>query len=479
MKVTAAQHVSAMLTSRQSPKGHAGYQTLYYTRELLTPDEVSVMERLAQYSSARDSRPKWQSYRLSARRHVVTRIVPIREPDDRGRGGRYFTHSLICDTPGGPQFDACLPGLLRPQTFLSSLGEVLASGGMKTGSAPAVTLDVGGEPGAAGRGLLRDWAGEHLNRLYMLMSDPRGLTECGQHVVLVGSDEQIVEALKVAFLLAPEIALKFCSFDTNPAGGASPPTGAFWGRGSASAGGASHVIDAARRQVSLSESSPLRANGFSPERLSAPLRKGVVARLNRPSEEMLRCLVRRQYAAFIGEPVYQTLLHETKLVSTTADLELISPFGQAHGGLGLLLAIASGDDARRLRALADMDAPSYKERVKQLSARPDFEPLQAFSPVFMPTWFQLFRGAYRLNDLKAAIAGVDAHGSEGDREYVQDIHEHLDADERQELRLWLKASGLRLGRLQAALDRPARARGAGRRGRLNSFWQRILHPFGR
>jgi hypothetical protein len=74
---------------------------------------------------------------------------------------------------------------------------------------------------------------------------------------------------------------------------------------------------------------------------------------------------------------------------------------------------------------------------------------------------------------------VDAHGSEGDREYVQALHEHLDADERQELRLWLKASGLRLGRLQAALDRPARARGAGRSGRQNSFWQRILHPFGR
>lgn len=477
MKVTAAQHVSAMLTSRQSPKGYAGYQTLYYTHELLTPDEVSIIERLVQYSSTRESRPKWQSYRLSAQRHVVTRIVPIREPDDRGRGGRYFTHSLVCDVPGGTQFDACLPSLLRPQTFLSSLGAVLASGGMKTGRAPAVTLDVVGEAGSAGHVRLRDWSGEHLNRLYMLMSDPRGLTECGQYVALVGSDEQIVEALKVAFLLVPETALKFCSFDTNPAGGASPPTGTFWGRGSTSAGGASHMIDAARRQVILPESSPLRANGFSPERLSAPLRKGVIARLNRPSEEMLRRLFRRQYAAFIGESVYQTLLHETSL--TSDDLELLSPFGQAYDGLGLLLAVASGDDARRLRALADMDAPSYKEHVKQLSARPDFEPWQAFSPVFMYTWFQLFQGAYRLNDLKAAIAAVEAHGSEGDREYVQDIHEYLDADERQELRLWLKASGLRLGRLQAALDRPARARGAGRGGRPNSFWQRILHPFGR
>ena len=55
MKITAAQHVSGMLTSKQSPRGQAGYQTLFYTRELLAPGEVRVIERPVQYSSARDS----------------------------------------------------------------------------------------------------------------------------------------------------------------------------------------------------------------------------------------------------------------------------------------------------------------------------------------------------------------------------------------------------------------------------------------
>ena len=46
MKITAAQHVSGMLTSKQSPRGQAGYQTLFYTRELLAPGEVRVIVKI-------------------------------------------------------------------------------------------------------------------------------------------------------------------------------------------------------------------------------------------------------------------------------------------------------------------------------------------------------------------------------------------------------------------------------------------------
>jgi hypothetical protein len=477
MKITAAQHVSAVLTSGQSPSGDSGYQTLYYTRELLAPDEVSVIERLVQYSSARESRPKWQSYRLSARRHVLSRVVPVAERDEAGRGGRYFTHSLVCDVTGGQQFDVALLDLLRQQNFLSSLGDVLAAEGARSGHAPAVTFDVAGE---SGPGRLREWTGEHLNCLYMLMSAPRQLTEGGQHVALSGSEEQILDALKVAFLLAPPAARQFCSFDTNPTGDASPPGGAFWGRGAAATAESSYVIDAARRQVALPDSSTLRANGFSPERVSGPLCEAIRARLGRPSDALLRRLIDGQYAAFIAEPLYRTLLSETALALTPADSELLSPFAPSHRGLCLLLALSSGDDAVRLRTLASLDASSYKEHVRQLSARPGFEPWQAFSPIFMPTWFQLFRGVYRLGDLTAAVTKVTEHGSEQDLVHVEALDEHLEGDERREFGLWLKASPLRLDRLRAALDKPARPRAGGRTGGgPRSFLRRLLHLPGR
>jgi hypothetical protein len=195
---------------------------------------------------------------------------------------------------------------------------------------------------------------------------------------------------------------------------------------------------------------------------------------------MLRCLVERRYETFIGELMYQTLLHETGLPLTTADLELLSPFGRAHDGLGLLLALKSANDAQRLQTLAAMKLPSYKERIMQLKTRHDFKPWQVFSPIFMPTWFDLFRGAYSMHDLTTAITKVAEHGSEPDREYVESIYQHLDPTQRQTLASWLKASQFRFDRLQAALDKPARARaGDGPNGKLHSFMHRILHPFGK
>lgn len=478
MKVAAAQHVSATLTPEQSLKGHTGFQTLFYTRELLAPDEVRVIERQVQYSSAVGGKAKWQSYRLSDRRHVVSRVVPIPETDSSGRAGRYFSHSLVCDVPGGYQFDASLFDLLRAQNFFTSLGGVLASEGMKTEHVPPVTLEVRGGAGVDTQGRQREWSGEQLNLLYILMSDPRLLTEHGRHVALLGSEEEILGALRVAFALAPPADRKFCSFDTNPSHREPPPCGEFWGRGGARE--SDHVLDASRRQVIIPASSPLLAQRFLPEQVSEPLRKALQARLDAPLEDIFSRLAERPYAAFIGGLIYQTLLGEPGLRTTPNDLEVVSSFGRAHSGLDLLLALMSGDDARRLRGLALLSVSAYKELIGRLRARPDFEPWQALSPILMPTWFDLFRGDYSLNDLTIALTKVAEHGSEQDREYVETLHEYLDPSLREPLGRWLKASALRFGRLQAALDAPARGvAGGGRAGNSNSFMQRIFRPFGK
>jgi hypothetical protein len=477
MKITAAQHVSAVLTPSQSPRGYTGHQTVFYTQERLTPDEVSVVERQVQYSPPLNGKAKWQSYRLTERRHVISRIVPIPEADSSGRPGRFFAHSMICDVPGGQQFDVSLFGLLRAQNFFPSLDRVL-NVAMKTEHLPVVTLDAGDAGGGAP--IRPDkWSGEQLNQLYMLMSDPRLLTEQGQYVALLGSEEQILEALRVAFMLAPAAARKFCSFDTNAFGGDAADV-AFWGRGAGGDAASTYVIDAARQQVTLPEWSPLLANGFSPERVSEPLRKAIRARLAKSSRDMLLRLLDRKYTAFVGETIYQALLGETELPLTPADMELLSPFGLSHDGLGLLLSLKSGDDARRLRTLAAMNSSSYKEYVGQLKARPGFKPWQAFSPVFMPTWFDLFREDYGLDDLTTILVKVSAHGSEQDREYVETIHERLDPARRQALGSWLKASHLRFNRLQAALDSPVReSADRYRAARSRSFLRRIFHSFGK
>lgn len=475
MRFNAAQHVSGVLTSKQSPIGQAGYRTLFYTHELLTQDELNILEQQAQESAACEAKMIWQSYRLSEQRHVLSLVTPIATADEFGRRGRFFTHSLVFNVHGGQQFDDALLDLLRPQNFLTSFDKVLACEALKTGHVEAISIEAKREWVNEAESLMREWSGEQLNQLYMLMSDPHRLIEQGQRVAFIGSESQILSALKIAFLLTPPTSRKFCTFDTNAPGSGAPSTRPFWGYGSSAASGADYVIDAAQRRVTIPELSPLKANGFSTGQVSDPVREAIVTRLSRPSEHMLRSLVNRKYTAFIGETLYRSLLDEPELHPTAADLELLAPFGQAHSGLGLLLALKSGNNSHRLQVLGAMDVRSYNERIKELRVLPDFKPWQAFCPILMFTWFELFRGAYSMEDLTKACTQVAEHGSAEDQEHLQTIAEHLDTAQRQALGQSLKAFPHRFDKLQAALDKSANERpGSGSVGKLGFLKSRIF-----
>lgn len=481
MRFDAAQHISAVLTAKQSPRGRGGYQTIMRTEGALTDEDVYLLERQAQYIPAHGSGVRWQSYRLDARRHVITRIVPIDEPDEAGRRGRFFSHSLVIDAAGRGAFDDFVLDLLQTRNFLPSLDRVLAAEGVRTGHIGAAAVEARAEWARDARSLLRDWPGESLNNLSALTADPRGLSEQGQHVVLTGGETQVLQALKVVFLLTPPAERRHCSFDTNVVGSEPHPDVPLWARGYPSAASAAPLlIDAARHQVTVPEWLLARENHFSLEQFSPPVRELIGRRFNRPTERMLDCLGTRRYEAFVGELAYESLLAGSDPALTDSDLEALLPFARSHSGLGLLLALKSGDEPRRLGALASVrDWSEYRQRLGELRGRPGVEDWQLFSPGFMSTWFGAV-GDYNMDDIKRAVASVAEHGSDEDREQLICLDECLAGGRRRELAAWIAASPFRLDRLQAALSRPAAANGRQRgHGGLNHFWRRLRRTFSR
>ncbi len=473
MQLIAAQHVSGMLTSGQSRTGQAGYQTLFCTRDVLEPDEIRIIERQAQLSFAGDSQAKWQSYRLSSNRHVISRLTPIAETDEFGRRGRFFAHSLIFDAANAVQVDETLFDLLQVASFFVSLDRVLASDAMNSGNIPAVAIDCKMQSAKEAQNSLGDWNGEQLHQLYLLMREPRQLLDQRQHVILAGSESEILAALKVAFLLAPASARKFCSFDTRAPACLDQSDVVFWGHGAQAAGTADYLIDGGRREVRIRAGSAILADGFSLEKVPA-LGRAILERLKRPSGPMLASLLNRRYAAFIAEPIYQALLHESDLPLSDDELEFLSQFQQAHTGLALLLSLKTGNESQRLQTLAAMDSHSYVQRLKELRTTTIFQPWHGLSPVFMSTWRDQFRGEYSIEDIEAAIEAVAKHGDKKDSEYIENLHEYLDSEERTSLSEWLKSSPYDFCRLQAGLDKPVSGRTKGKK----SFLRRML-PFGR
>ncbi|HMG74258.1 MAG TPA: hypothetical protein VK582_12220 [Pyrinomonadaceae bacterium] len=469
MQLNAAQHVSGVLTSKQSRTGQAGYQTLFCTRDLLAPDEIRIIERQAQLSFGGDRQTKWQSYRLSSNRHVISRLTPIAEPDEFGRRGRFFAHSLIFDAANAVQVDETLFDLLQPARFFVSLDKVLASDAMRSGHIPALAIDCKMKSAREGQKSLRDWSGEQLDRIYLLMRNPQQLLDEQQHVTLVGNESEILAALRVAFLLAAPGARKFCSFDSRGPACLDQSDVVFWGHGAPAAETADYLIDCEKREVRIRAGSPALADGFSLEKAPV-LGRAILERLKLPSETMLASLLNRRYAAFIAEPIYQALLHESHLTLSGDELEFLGQFQQAHTGLALLLSLKTGNESQRLQTLAAMDLDSYVQRLKELRSTPSFQPWQGLSPVFMSTWRDLFRGKYGIEDLEAAIAAVAEHGDNQDQEHVENIHEYLDSEERKSLSAWLKSKPYKFRRLQAGLDRPVRSRTESR----HWFWSHML-----
>jgi hypothetical protein len=257
MRMTAAQHISGVLTQDQSLKGRGGFQTILHTPDMLSQDDVRTIEHRVQCVPAGEKRAKWQYCRLSGERPMITRIIPIPEPDEFGRRGRYLTHSLIFDPSDWRRIDDAPFDLMRPGNFFSSIEQVLEFYGFKAGKAPAALIEVRREWNKEAEDLIRKWPVEQLKGLIELTGTPQRMIEQGHYIQLLGSETQILGALKVVFHLGSPSAREIYSFDTNASGCDWRPDASFWARGftSGNKAGARFVIDAAGLQVSHPEPS--------------------------------------------------------------------------------------------------------------------------------------------------------------------------------------------------------------------------------
>lgn len=255
--ITAAQHIFASLTREQSPTRRRGYQTCFYTRGQLTPAAVRAIEGRAQHCAAQGDKGKWQFFWLPTQQAVVSHLVSVPEPDEFGRKGRYLMHSMVISAADWGLI-GCNPfPLMNPKNFSRTMDTALALGDLKTGEMGAVRLEVG-PGGERARTLSELWPTDELWKLARLACHPLAIAGGGQFVAFVGDEQQIREALEVAFLLPPAPRAD-CSFDTAAAGCSWPREVTFWGRGFSDEreGRTPFVVDAARRKVRLPHDWPV------------------------------------------------------------------------------------------------------------------------------------------------------------------------------------------------------------------------------
>jgi len=250
-QITAYQHVFSSVDRDQSPTRRRGYQTLFYTRAGLSEAEIQALEDRAQYYTSDAMSVKRQFFWLPGGKGVISQVVPLAELDEFGRRGRYLSHSLILTTEQWEKLEFSPFDLLSTAPFLTMLAAAFKQGDLQTGDISTVSFAVSQTWKDKALALARTWPIDHLLRLAKLAWRGQSIVNERQFVALIGTPEQILEILSVAFLLIPPPDRRFCSFDTYAHGCDWTKQAAFWGQGFADASEArtSLVVDAGARRV--------------------------------------------------------------------------------------------------------------------------------------------------------------------------------------------------------------------------------------
>lgn len=472
--ITAAQHISGLVTSSQSARGQNGYQTLASTTDLVSEKDVLAIEGRVRFSSALDGQSKWQYYHLPDTRAVLTRLISIPEPDDFGRSGRYFAHSLIFRKADWRVLDCAPFDLMRPHYFFSSINDVLRLESYQAGKIPSIQIETDLTWPNHALELLQSWSGEQLDALAVLIRNAPKCLEAGLHIALAGDELQVIDALKVAFYIAPPSIRDVCSFDTNATGCEWESGSGFWGRrylGQANSS-ASFKIDAARHEVNISESACLTVSGFDRKKLSSFLRESV-AHNPEPLRRDLNGRNSNRYEAVVSESIYQVLSRSPDAALTAEDRYRLKPLAEIHGCLRLLLALTSGDESLKFDVLRALKADEYAQCITDLRTS-GFDSARLFCPAHAGTWFRRLDRSYSVDDLASAILLVSDHGSRQDRNDLKSIADYLQYEQLMELLERLRSSPRRFRRLEAVLKKSMKiAERKKRPRRSTSKWRKF------
>lgn len=211
--IHAWQHIYSNVEKEQSPHGRGGFQTLFYTTAGLTEAEVTEMEGRLLYFPSTVEPVKRLFFTTSTGQGVVAQIVPLPDPDQFGRKGRYLAHSLVFTPEGLAQFEADPFRVFRRFSFITTIADALAQGDFRTGTISAVTLDLPAEP-AREVEAARRWAVPELTKLALLALQAGQQTHDREAITVAGEPPQIESALAAAFLAVPTPIRPRCTFDT-------------------------------------------------------------------------------------------------------------------------------------------------------------------------------------------------------------------------------------------------------------------------
>ena len=215
IEINVLQHIYTHVEKNQSPLHEKGFQTLLYTQQGLSEEDIRILERRAFYSIQENTPLRRQSYPLDAMRWVISQMLPLPEPDALGRGGRYLAHSLILSQDDWRKLGHNPFQIFAMQPFITRVENALAKMDQVPGNIARLSLRV--EPSDELRALqklTKGWSAGSLVNLANLGMRAKELLASHKALACQMPPAQLLAVIELAILLTPRTARGACSFDT-------------------------------------------------------------------------------------------------------------------------------------------------------------------------------------------------------------------------------------------------------------------------
>ncbi len=140
--LTVWQHIYANVEREQSPDNAAGFQTLYYSHDGLTREDIDTIESRVFYLYDAERPSKKAYFQTPSGKIVLSQITANADRDQAGRSGLYLAHSFILERKAFIQAGLTPMDLFRQLPFAETVDDAAKCGASQAGNIEPSILDL-------------------------------------------------------------------------------------------------------------------------------------------------------------------------------------------------------------------------------------------------------------------------------------------------------------------------------------------------
>lgn len=219
IEISAGQHVYGNVEKSVSPSNIGGFQTLLYSKALLTESETEEIEERLGYTFSEENPEKVIFFQLGER-FVTTQIIPLPDVDKYGRKGAYIAHSFIFSSEEIEKihYNPFVIFDLFQDRFVKTLADALALG--KRGDLNVAPLKFSLETEKINAfeqtmvESVHEWNILEIKKIVNFVMNEFPKQKGIKSLVISGSQSEIRKTIKGIFSLIPDVFRSTCLFDT-------------------------------------------------------------------------------------------------------------------------------------------------------------------------------------------------------------------------------------------------------------------------